>query len=261
LADLGDVFVNDAFGAAHRAHASTVGVAEYLPAYAGLLMEAEIDALSPLLEGSDRPLVMIVGGAKIDTKIGILKNFIGKADTFLVGGGLANTFLFAAGYDVGESLFQEDKKEVAQEIMLALEKEQECFLLPKDVVVASEIGDDVPTLNVPVQDVELDMKILDIGKFSINSYVKRIADAAVIVWNGPMGLYEKSPFAEGTRAIAAAVAAAKGTTILGGGDTIDAINRFGYSADDFDHVSTGGGAMLEFLEGKTLPGIAAVMSD
>ncbi len=259
LADLGEVFVNDAFGTAHRAHASTHGVTEHLPSHAGLLLEKEIEVLTPLLADLEGPLVLIVGGAKIDTKIGILKSFVEKADIFLVGGGLANTFLYSAGFDVGESLCQEDKREVAQEIMLEADKYDEKFFLPEDVVVASEISDTAQTLMLPVEDVTGDMKILDIGLHTLEKYIKVIEEAEIVVWNGPMGLYEKTPFARGTREIAKAVARTKATTILGGGDTIDAVKKFGHDFIDFDHVSTGGGAMLEFLEGKVLPGIEAVM--
>jgi phosphoglycerate kinase len=259
LADLGEVFVNDAFGTAHRAHASTHGVTEHLPSHAGFLLQKEIEVLHPLLADLGGPLVLIVGGAKIDTKIGILQNFMEKADIFLVGGGLANTFLYSAGFDVGDSLCQEDKRGLAQEIMLEAEKYDEKFFLPEDVVVASEISDTAETLVLPAEDVTGDMKILDIGARTIDKYIAAIEEAGIVVWNGPMGLYEKTPFARGTREIAKAVARTKATTILGGGDTIDAIKRFGHDFIDFDHVSTGGGAMLEFLEGKVLPGIEAVM--
>ncbi len=265
LASLGDIFVSDAFGTVHRAHASTVGVAEFLPAYAGFLLEKEIKALTPLLKGPAHPVVLIVGGSKIDTKIGVLKNFLNKADTFIIGGGLANTFLAGEGYDVGASLYEKNKVEVAQEIMLAAEKStkgmRERFLLPEDVVVADEVKEDVEVLDLPIDDVELDMRILDMGRLTIARYVEVIAKAKTIIWNGPVGLYEMKPFERGTRAIAKAVSAAtqKGaTTILGGGDTIDAIKKFGHSPGEFTHVSTGGGAMLEFLEGKILPGIEAI---
>ncbi len=259
LADLGEIFVNDAFGTAHRAHASTHGVTEHLPAHAGLLLEKEIEVLTPLLDDLDGPLVLIVGGAKIDTKIGILQSFVEKADIFLMGGGLANTFLKASGFDVGESLCQDDKRDTAQEIMLEADKYGEKFYLPSDVVVASEISDTAQTLILPVEDIAGDMKILDIGLDTLETYIRIIEEAEIVVWNGPLGLYEKTPFARGTREIAKAVAKTNATTILGGGDTIDAVKKFGHDFIDFDHVSTGGGAMLEFLEGKVLPGIEAVM--
>lgn len=261
LAALGEIFVSDAFGTVHRAHGSTVGVAAHLPSFAGLLLEKEIRALTPLLKGPAHPVVLIVGGAKIDTKIGVLKNFLNKADTFIIGGGLANTFLAGEGYDVGASLYEKDKVELAQEIMLESEKDKEAFLLPQDAVVADEVKEDAEVLDIPVEDVELDMRILDIGRLTTGRYVEAIGRAKTIIWNGPVGLYEMKPFERGTREIAKAVAAAtkKGAvTVLGGGDTIDAIKKFGHSPSEFTHVSTGGGAMLEFLESKTLPGIAAL---
>lgn len=258
LARLGDLFVNDAFGTAHRADASTAGLADYLPAYAGLLLQREIDALTPLLQGAARPLVLIVGGAKIDTKIGVLKNFIEKADTFLIGGGLANTFLYAQGLDVGQSLCEKEKVDVAKEIMDAAAAHHEKFVLPEDVIVSTEIRKDARTQDIPATEVHGEMRILDIGSRSIEKFVRLIESAATVVWNGPPGLYEMKPFERGTRMLAKAVSQTKATTIIGGGDTIDAIKKFGHSFDEFDHVSTGGGAMLEFLEGKHLPGIEAV---
>jgi len=255
VAKLGDVFVNDAFGAVHRAHATTTGLANLLPAYAGLLLEREVEVLSPLLDLPKRPVVLIMGGAKINTKIGVLQNFLKKGDTFLLGGGLANTFLYAAGYNVGESLYEPDKSDIAQEIMLEAEKDMDKFVLPKDVVVASEASEMAETLNIPIGDIEGGMKIFDIGKETIDRFCEIIAKAGTVIWNGPVGLYEMEPFSKGTKRIAEAVAACPGTTILGGGDTIDAINKFGIAPERFTHVSTGGGAMLAFLEGKELPGI------
>jgi len=260
LAALGDLFVVDAFGTAHRAHASTYGVAKYLPAYAGFLMEKEVTALSGLMEKTARPLTLIIGGAKIDTKIGLLRNFINKADYFLIGGGLANTFLAAEGFDVGKSLYEKDKVELAQEIMLEAESMKENFVLPRDVVVADEVSDKAAAISMPAEDVEGEMKILDIGKKTLLDFVKVINKSKTIVWNGPVGLFEKKPFAHGTHAIARALASAKkAKTILGGGDTVDAINHFGISEKKFTHVSTGGGAMLEFLEGTPLPGVQIVL--
>ena len=262
LAQLADLFVSDAFGTVHRAHASTAGVAKLLPSYAGFLLEREIVALTPLLSSPSKPVMLIVGGAKIDTKIGILKNFLDKADSFVVGGGLANTFLYAEGFDIGDSLYEKDKMKMAREIMLEADAHGERFLLPEDVIVADEITDDAKTLDIPVEDVELGMKILDIGSKAIAAYVQAISKAKTIIWNGPVGLYEKKPFARGTQEVAKAVAEATqhgAITVLGGGDTVDAIKKFGHSFDEFTHVSTGGGAMLEFLEGKELPGIAALL--
>lgn len=255
IAELGNVFVSDAFGTVHRAHATTVGLADFLPSYAGLLLEREIKVLSTLLEFPKKPIVMIMGGAKIDTKIGVLKNFIGKADAFLIGGGLANTFLHAAGHNVGKSLCEFDKADIAREIMMLAEKNKEKFILPSDCVVASGPSEVAETVCVPVHDVEGDMKIFDIGEKSIERFCQIIKKAGTVIWNGPVGLYEYSPFANGTYKIAEAVAKCKGITILGGGDTIDAISKFGISKEEFTHISTGGGAMLEFLEGKELPGI------
>lgn len=254
LASMGEIFVNDAFGTAHRAHCSTTGIAKLLPSFAGLLMEKEINALSSVKDAK-RPLTMIFGGAKIDTKIGIIKHFISKADYFLMGGGIANTFLSAAGYNVANSLFEKDKEQIAREIMLECEKNEEKFILPKDVIVASEISEDAETLDIPIQDVIGDMKILDIGKHSIDRYIEVINKSETIIWNGPIGLYEMKPFREGTRAIAEAIAQSNATSILGGGDTADAISKIGIDKDKFTHISTGGGAAIEFLSGETLPAV------
>lgn len=258
LAKLGDIFVSDAFGVVHRKHATTAGIADYLPAYAGLLLEKEIRGLTPLLRNPQRPLTLIVGGSKTATKIGVLKNFMDKADYFLIGGGLANTFLYATGYNIGKSLCEVDKKEVAREIMLEAEKKKRHFILPNDVIVASEISKDAKTLCVPVQDVEGDMKILDIGLMSVTRFLEVIKKSKTIVWNGPMGLSELKPFSNGTKQITKAVAQSDAVTILGGGDTLEVIRKFGYSSDNFTHVSTGGGAMLEFLAGTELPGLTAL---
>ena len=258
VAGLGDVFVSDAFGAVHRAHATTAGLADHLPAYAGLLLEREIEVLGGLLDDPKRPVVLIMGGAKIDTKIGVLKNFIDKGDAFLLGGGLGNTFLHAAGHNVGDSLHEPDKAEIAREIMLEAEKDLDDFVLPTDVVVASEASEDAETLVVPASDIEGDMKIFDSGPETVNKFCEIIARAGTVIWNGPIGLFEMEPFSDGTRKIAEAVAACEGVTILGGGDTIAAIKKFGLSPEQFTHISTGGGAMLEFLEGKELPGLAGL---
>lgn len=258
LAALGEIFVIDSFGTAHRKHASTYGIAEHLPAYGGLLIEKEINALSEVMKDVPRPLTMIMGGAKIETKIGLMKKFVSQADHFLVGGGLANTFLAAKGYNVGESLHEADKLEVAQEIMLSAEALEDEFHLPNDVLVADEAKEDAETLDIPVDDVIGDMKIFDIGRQSIERFEEVIKKSKTIVWNGPMGLFEMDNFSRGTRHIAVAVAKADAKTIIGGGDTIDAVKDFGISLDDFSHVSTGGGAMLQFLEGTSLPGIEII---
>ena len=256
LASLGDIFVNDAFGTAHRRHASTAGLADYLPAYGGLLIEKEMKALAPLLtDAIVRPLTMIFGGAKIDTKIGIIKNFLNKADYFLVGGGLANTFLNAAGYNIGESLCEKDKLPLAQEIMLECEKDREKFVLPKDVVVAEEISDNAETAEVAVQDVIGNMKILDIGRITADRYCEVIEKSGTVIWNGPVGVTEYKPFQQGSRTIAECLANHDCVSIVGGGDTADCIKRLNIPVEAFTHISTGGGACIEFLEGKPLPGI------
>jgi phosphoglycerate kinase len=291
LAALADLYVSDSFATAHRAHASTAGIAEYLPAYAGLLMQKEIEALSGLLEKKKSPLTIIVGGAKIDTKIGVIGNFIGKADYFLIGGGLANTFLAAAGFNVGKSLCEKEKKQIAQDIMLKVDSSRENFVLPEDAVVADDLSlkkldkviqekEKVLAKNdfdragklkqeeltlappIPVEDVEGAMKILDIGPRTIKKFVSIIKKSKVVVWNGPVGYFEHRSFRKGTVAIAKAIKATKGLkSIIGGGDTIDALYHVGFKEKDFTHVSTGGGAMLEFLEGIMLPGIKVLLKE
>lgn len=257
LAALADIYVNDAFGTAHRRHASTAGVADYLKAYAGLLMEKEIKHLSPLLDKKiARPLTMIFGGAKIDTKIGIIQHFLKKADYFLMGGALANTFLYAAGHNVGGSLYEKDKKEVAVKIMKEAGKEK--FILPVDVVVSNEISDKAKTKNVSISDVAADMKILDIGKQSALNFCKILAKSKTVIWNGPLGLCEFKPFQKGTEVVGKFLAKKKCTSILGGGDTADSLKRLKIKPTKFTHVSTGGGACIEFLSGEKLPGIEAL---
>ncbi len=256
LAALGEIFVNDAFGTAHRKHASTAGIAEYLPAYGGLLIEREVANLSPLLDSEPiRPLTMIFGGAKIDTKIGVIKNFLDKADYILLGGGLANTFLAAAGYNVAQSLFEKEKLDTAREIMLECEKHHEKIILPHDVIVASEVKEDTEIAHLPVEDVIGDMKILDIGKWSADKYCNVIRKSGTVIWNGPLGLYEYKQFQEGSYAIADCLANHNCVSIIGGGDTADCVKRLNVPVKAFTHVSTGGGACLEYLEGKPLPGI------
>ncbi|MEK7673394.1 MAG: phosphoglycerate kinase [Patescibacteria group bacterium] len=256
LASLGEIFVNDAFGTAHRKHASTAGLADYLPAYAGLLMEKEITHLSPLLSDNiKRPLTMVFGGAKIDTKIGIIKNFLKKADHFLMGGALANTFLYAKGYKVGTSLYEEDKADIAKEIMAECANNNEKFLLPTDVVVAKEISETAETQNVSVQNVADDLKILDIGEATSKKYCEVIKNSGTVIWNGPMGLCEFTPFQNGSSQLAHCLAESNCTSIIGGGDTADSLKRLGIPFTKFTHVSTGGGACIEFLSGQKLPGI------
>lgn len=251
LAKLAEIYVSDAFGTVHRAHASTEGVAHLLPAYAGLLVEKEVNVLSGLIENPARPLCLLVGGAKVDTKIGILEKFLDMADTFIIGGALANTFLKAQGYDVGASLYEEDKLDVARKFLAGAAGKT--VLLPVDAVVAEG-------QTVDVNAVSGALKILDLGAKTIELYSAAIKNSKTIIWNGPMGLYEMSPFAVATQAIAKAVAESGAVSVLGGGDTIDAVHHFGYTGKEFSHLSTGGGAMLEFLEGKELPGIKVLVN-
>lgn len=260
LAALGDIYVNDAFAVSHRAHASVYGITKLLPSFAGLLLEAEIKNLTPLITKAKRPLTLIVGGAKIDTKIGLIKNFFGKADTIIIGGALANTFLKAQGYDVGSSLYEKEKIGTAQEILLEAQKKKVQIVLPQDVIVADEITQTSKTLDLPIEDVMGAMKILDIGAKSRLSYTSIIKKSQTIIWNGPIGLYEFKPFAGGTNTLAKIVGASKAASYIGGGDTIDALKRSKVPLKKFTFISTGGGAMLEFLEGKKLPGIVALSS-
>jgi len=265
LADHGDVFVNDAFAVCHRDQASVTKVAEVMKSRgqevaAGLLVEREMEMLGKVMENPRSPFVMIVSGAKINTKIGMIQNFHNSVNTFIIGGGIANTFLAAAGYDVAESLFEEEQLLLAQQIMSDCEEHVNELVMPTDAVVASEFSAEAESAHVPVEDVEGDMRILDLGSRTIDRCVEILKNAEMIVWNGPVGVYEFPQFSEGTKRIAEAVAANKNaTTVVGGGDTVDAINRLGIAFDEFTHVSTGGGAMVEFLEGKPLPGIEVLM--
>lgn len=254
LANLGDLFVNDAFGAAHRAHASTVGVAQYLPAVAGLLMEKELDFLGRALESPEHPYVAILGGAKVSDKIGVIRNLLGRADVLLVGGGMANTFLKAQGLEVGDSLVEEDALPVARDL---LDEASDRLHLPVDAVVADAFAADAARQVVPVDAVPAGWRILDIGPETAARFAQAIAGARMLFWNGPMGVFEFPPFAEGTFAVARAVAECPGTTIVGGGDSVAAVNQAGV-ADRITHISTGGGASLEFMEGRVLPGVAVL---
>jgi phosphoglycerate kinase len=254
LAALGDVYVNDAFGAAHRAHASTEGVARLLPSAAGLLMLAEIEALSRVLHRPEPPVAIILGGAKISDKIGVIQNLLGRANAILIGGGMANTFLKAQGKVIGRSLVEDDKVPEAGRLLGEAEARGVSLALPVDVVTAPEISADAPRRTVAVDAVGADDMILDIGPETARRFAALIADAKTIVWNGPMGVFEVEPFAAGTRAVAQAVADSPAFSLVGGGDSVAAIEQAGL-ADRISHVSTGGGASLEFLEGQTLPGV------
>jgi phosphoglycerate kinase len=254
LAELADFFVNDAFGTAHRAHASNVGVANYLPTVAGLLMEREMSFLGKAIESPERPFVAILGGAKISDKIGVIENFLKKVDFLLIGGGVANTFFKAKGYEVGESLVEEESLGVAEEM---LEKGGERLILPVDVVVADKFAADAESKVVALDEVPSDWRILDIGPKTVELFKEKLVGAKTVVWNGPMGVFEFPKFSEGTRAVAEALAELDATTIVGGGDSIAAIEQAGV-AESITHISTGGGATLKFLEGKELPGIAVI---
>ena len=252
IAALADVYVNDAFGTAHRAEATTHGAARFAPvAVAGPLMAAELDALGKALASPARPLVAIVGGSKVSTKLSVLEELAKKVDRLIVGGGIANTFLLAAGKPIGKSLAEADLVGAAKRI-LSMGK----VPLPTDVVVGKSLDDPEPKAK-PVDSVSADDMILDIGPKTAQAYAAELAKAGTIVWNGPVGVFEKEPYAHGTRTLARAVAGAKGFSIAGGGDTVAAINKYGI-ADQVDYVSTAGGAFLEFLEGKTLPAVAAL---
>lgn len=252
-----DLFVNDAFGSAHRAHASTVGVGTYVPAVAGLLMARELEVLGGVLKNPKRPLVAIVGGAKIKDKIGVLENLLGRVDRLLIGGGMANTFLLAQGYDLGASLVEEDQLETARKLMQIAEERNVRMVLPQDVVVAEQFSTDAPHRVVPIGDIPAGWMALDIGPQTVEAFREALKDAAMVIWNGPLGAFELKPFAQGTMAIAQALAALSGETIVGGGDSVAAVEAAGV-AERIGHISTGGGATLEFLEGKTLPGVAVL---
>ncbi|MCT4607346.1 MAG: phosphoglycerate kinase [Marinisporobacter sp.] len=257
LANLGEVFVNDAFGTAHRAHASTAGVAEHLPCVSGYLIQKEIDVIGKALTSAEKPFVAILGGAKVSDKIGVINNLLEKVDTLIIGGGMAYTFLKAKGLEIGKSLLEEDKIELAKELMQKAQDQNVNLLLPVDVVVAKEFKADAEHETVKVENISADVMGLDTGKESIKIFSKAIKDAKTVVWNGPMGVFEMPAFALGTKGVAEAMAMSEGTTIIGGGDSAAAAEQLGF-ADQMSHISTGGGASLEFLEGKELPGIVAI---
>ena len=258
LASLAEVFVNDAFGAAHRAHASTAGVARHLPAVAGFLMEKEIDYLSRALGNPDRPFAAIIGGAKISDKIAVLRNLLTKADALMVGGGMANTFLKARGCQVGESLVEDDQLDSARSIMEDADSQGVPLLLPTDAVAADRFAADANCRTVSVGDVPEGWRIMDIGPDTLSTLRDALEDCRTVVWNGPMGVAEFSQFAEGSLGLALTLAELDAITIVGGGETVALVQQAGLE-ERFSHVSTGGGASLEFLEGKELPGVAALL--
>lgn len=254
LAMLATYYVNDAFGSAHRAHASTEGVAHFIPGVAGLLMEKELNFLGKALQEPDHPFVLILGGAKISDKIGVIENLLTRADRILIGGGMANSFLKARGLRVGDSLVEDDALDTARAL---LEKAGGRILLPTDVVLGDRFDAGAADKTTGVDSVPDGWRIMDIGPETVRAYEQALDGAGLVVWNGPMGVFEFPSFAAGTMDIAAAVAEVQGTTIVGGGDSVAALNQSGL-AGKITHISTGGGASLEFLEGKTLPGVAAL---
>jgi len=265
LAALADIYVNDAFGSAHRAHASTAGVAAYLPAVSGFLMDRELSIMGTALEAPERPFVAILGGAKVSDKMGVIGNLLGKVDTLIIGGGMANTFLKSLGFPVGQSLVEADRVKDAEALSGRANLQDVRLMLPTDVMIASEFNADAERRAVNVRDVpedtsQLGWRIMDIGPETAAAYGEAIRQAKTIVWNGPMGVFEMQPFAQGTLAVAQAVCDATragATSIVGGGDSVAAVEQMGL-ADCITHISTGGGASLEFLEGQTLPGVAAL---
>ncbi|MCS7164093.1 MAG: phosphoglycerate kinase [Thermodesulfovibrio sp.] len=259
LASLADFYVNDAFGACHRAHASIVGVPKFIPAAAGFLLKKEIEYLKGAVESPIRPFVVILGGAKVGGKIGVLENLADKADKIIVGGGMAFTFIKAMGYEVGDSLVEPDMIDFAMKIMEKLREKKVKFYLPVDVVIAQSIDAGAETKIVPVQEIPKGWRGLDIGPASVKLFTEALQDAKTILWNGPMGVFEIDAFSRGTFAIAHAVADSYAFTIVGGGDTDYAVHRAGVS-DSISFISTGGGAALQLLEGKELPGLAVLPS-
>lgn len=257
LASFGEIFVNDAFGTAHRAHSSTVGVTKYLPSVAGFLIEKELDALDRGINEPKRPLIAIIGGAKVSSKIGVLTKLMEKVDTILIGGAMTYTFIKAQGGNVGKSLVEDDKIDVANQILKLAEEKNVNFILPVDTVVAKEPDENSDSKVVSTSEIEDEYMGLDIGPKTIAMFVKEIKQAGTVVWNGPVGMFEIEKFAEGTKKIAQAMAESDAITIIGGGDSAAAVEKFGLEKQ-MSHVSTGGGASLELMEGKKLPGIEAL---
>ena len=258
LASLAEVYVSDAFGAVHRAHASTAGVADYLPAYCGFLVEKELAALGGAIDDPQRPLVAVLGGAKIADKLAVIENLLEKADTLIIGGGMAYTFLKAKGYEVGDSLLDAEKIDYCKDMLAKAEAKGKQLLLPIDTVVADKFDAEAETKVVPSDAIPAGWQGLDIGPETRKLFGDAVRGAGTVIWNGPMGVFEFPKFAKGTEAVAAAMAECKGITVVGGGDSASAIEKMGY-ADKVTHVSTGGGASLEFLEGKELPGVACLL--
>ncbi|MBU7595085.1 phosphoglycerate kinase [Metabacillus halosaccharovorans] len=258
FADLADVYVNDAFGAAHRAHASTEGIAKHIPAVAGFLMEKELEVLGKALSNPDRPFTAIIGGAKVKDKIGVIDNLLDKVDNLIIGGGLAYTFIKALGHDVGKSLLEEDKIDLAKSYLETAKEKGVNFYMPVDVVVADDFSNDANTQVVSIDSIPSDWEGLDAGPKTREIYADVIKNSKLVIWNGPMGVFELDTFAGGTKAVAEALAEANDTySVIGGGDSAAAVEKF-HLADKMSHISTGGGASLEFMEGKELPGVVAL---
>lgn len=258
FAELADVYVNDAFGAAHRAHASTAGIAEHLPAVAGFLMEKELEVLGKALSNPERPFTAIIGGAKVKDKIGVIEHLLDIVDNLIIGGGLAYTFIKAQGYEIGKSLLEEDKIDLAKSFIERAKEKGVNFYMPEDALVADDFSNDANTKNVSIREIPSDWEGLDIGEKTAKTFADVIKSSKLVVWNGPMGVFELESFAKGTKAVAEALADAKDTySVIGGGDSAAAVEQFGL-ADRMSHISTGGGASLEFMEGKELPGVVAL---
>jgi phosphoglycerate kinase len=257
LANLADVYVDDAFGTAHRAHASTVGVAKYLPAVAGFLMEKELAALGGILKSPEHPFAALLGGAKVSDKISLIQNIMGKVDMLLIGGGMAATFLNSEGYSIGHSLVEMDKEDLARELMKVADSKNVSLLLPLDVLVADSISKEATGHTVEVSNISENESIVDIGPQTIEMFSQQLRSCRTVFWNGPVGVYEIEQFSAGTRAMAELLAGLKATTVVGGGSTAEIVEEL-HLANKMSHVSTGGGASLQFLEGKTLPGVAVL---
>ncbi|MBQ3403807.1 MAG: phosphoglycerate kinase [Oscillospiraceae bacterium] len=258
LASMADIYVSDAFGTVHRAHASTEGVSHYLPAVCGFLVQKEISVMGAALEEPKRPLTAVLGGKKVSDKIGVITNLTDKADTIIIGGGMAYTFLKACGHEIGGSLLEEDKIDMARDIIHRAEEKGVKLLLPVDTAIGDSFAEDCQSKVVAIDDIPSDWMGLDIGPKTIELFVQEIKKAGTVVWNGPMGVFEFDKFAVGTEAVAKAVAESGAVSIVGGGDSAAAVEKLGY-ASKMTHISTGGGASLEFLEGRELPGVACLL--
>ena len=255
---MAEVYVSDAFGAVHRAHCSTAGVADYLPAYCGFLVEKELEALGGAIDDPKRPLVAVLGGAKVADKLAVIENLLEKADTLIIGGGMAFTFLKAKGYEIGDSLLDAEKIDYCADMIRKAADKGKQLLLPVDVVVADKFDAEAESNVVPADAIPAGWQGLDIGPETQKLFGDTVKAAGTVIWNGPMGVFEFKKFARGTEAVAAAMAECEGITVVGGGDSASAIEKMGY-ADKVTHVSTGGGASLEFMEGKVLPGVACLL--